>query len=230
MIPLRDINPSRTFPVVNVMIIIACSLIWLYEWSLSKKVLLTFEGRISAFDIFIREYGLVPLEVLERPYTLLTHMFLHGGWFHIIGNMWFLWVFGDNVEDKLGRLRYFLFYITCGLSAAIAQIAVSIPFGGGNVPMVGASGAVSGVLGAYMRLYPHARVLALIPIIFFFTLTEVPAVIFIGLWFLIQLINGIMTLPLVGLGGVAWWAHIGGFLAGYFLIHKFLPRQRYYYY
>lgn len=229
MIPIKDINPSRTFPIVNVAIIVICSLVWLYEWSLSSKIIITIEGKISAMEVFIRQYGLIPALVLERPYTLLTHMFMHGGWFHIIGNMWFLWVFGDNVEDKLGKFRYILFYLTAGLAAALVQTVISLLFGGGNVSMVGASGAVSGILGAYLRMFPHARILALVPIFFFMTFMELPAVVFIGLWFFIQLVNGIISLPLVGLGGVAWWAHIGGFLAGYFLIDKFFPRRRYYY-
>lgn len=229
MIPIRDINPSRSFPVVNVSLIVICSLIWIHEWRLTDRVILTFEGPVSAFEVFIRKYGLVPVEILERPYTLFTHMFLHGGWFHIIGNMWFLWVFGDNVEDRLGRFRYLVFYLTCGLGAALAQTSVSLLFGGGNVPMVGASGAVSGVLGAYMRMFPHARVLALVPVFFFLTFVEIPALVFIGLWFLVQIVNGIISLPAVGLGGVAWYAHIGGFLVGYFLIGRFLEGRRYYY-
>ena len=229
MIPIRDINPSRTFPAVNVAIIVICSVVWLYEWSLSRKILMTVQGQVSALDVFIRQFGLVPAEIVERPYTLLTHMFLHGGWFHIIGNMWFLWVFGDNVEDRLGKLKYVIFYITTGLVAALTQTFISLLFGGGHVPMVGASGAVSGVLGAYMKLFPHARVLALVPVFFFMTFMEIPAVIFIGLWFFIQMVNGVVSLPMVGLGGVAWWAHIGGFLAGYFLIDKLFLKRRYYY-
>jgi len=229
MIPIRDINPSRTFPIVNVAIIVICSFVWLYEWSLSHKLIITVEGRTTALEIFIAQYGLVPALVLERPYTLITHMFMHGSWFHIIGNMWFLWVFGDNVEDRLGKLRYIVFYLAAGLSAALIQTVISVLFGGGHVPMVGASGAVSGILGAYLRMFPHARILALVPVFFFMTFMELPAVVFIGLWFFIQLMNGIISLPLVGLGGVAWWAHIGGFLAGYFLIDKFFPRRRYYY-
>ncbi len=229
MIPIRDINPSRTFPVVNISIIVICSLVWLYEWKLSGKVIITLEGPINAMEVFIRQFGLVPIQVLQQPYTLLTHMFLHGSWFHIIGNMWFLWVFGDNVEDRLGKFRYIIFYILCGLGAAIVQTLISILFGGGHVPMVGASGALSGVLGAYMRMFPQARILALVPIFFFLTFMEIPAIVFIGLWFFIQLVNGIVSLPLVGLGGVAWWAHIGGFVTGYLLIDKFLGGRRYYY-
>jgi len=214
MIPIRDINPSRTFPAVNVAIIAICSLIWLYEWSLSGKVLITFQGQVSALELFIRQFGLVPAEV--------------GSWFHIIGNMWFLWVFGDNVEDRVGKLKYVVFYLLCGFGAAFAQTFISLVFGGGQVPMVGASGAVSGILGAYVKMFPHARVLALVPVFFFMTFVEIPALVFIGLWFFIQLVNGIISLPMVGLGGVAWWAHIGGFVAGYLLIDKFLPRHRYY--
>ncbi|HIC97019.1 MAG TPA: rhomboid family intramembrane serine protease [Aquificaceae bacterium] len=228
MIPLKDINPSRTFPIITVSIIFLCALVWLYEWKLSSKIIFTLQGRVNALDVFIANYGLVPVLVLERPYTLITHMFLHGGWFHVIGNMWFLWVFGDNIEDKLGRFKYVLFYLTVGVLAALTQIAVGLLFGGGDVPMVGASGAVSGVLGAYLKLFPHARVLALVPIIFFLTFVELPALLFIGMWFFIQLINGVLTLPLSGLGGVAWWAHIGGFVAGYMLIDKFLGGRRYY--
>ena len=230
MIPIKDINPSRSFPAVNVTIIVICSLVWLYEWSLSKQVIVTSFGQMTGFDLFIRKFGLVPEEILNRPYTLLTHMFLHGGWFHIIGNMWFLWVFGDNVEDRLGKFRYIIFYLTTGFIAALSQVIMSIPFGGGNVPMVGASGAVSGVLGAYLKLFPHARVLAFVPVFFLMTLVELPAVVFIGMWFLIQIFNGILSLPLAGLGGVAWWAHIGGFVAGYFLVDKFVKRGNYYYY
>jgi len=227
MIPIRDINPSRSFPLINVALIVISSLIWLYQWKLSGTSILTIAGPISKFEIFIREFGLVPSEIPQRPYTLLTHMFLHGGWFHIIGNMWFLWVFGDNVEDRLGKFRYFIFYILTGLAAALTQTFISLLAGGGNVPMVGASGAVSGVLGAYLRLYPHARVLSLVPVFFFLTFVELPAIIFIGLWFLIQILNGILSLPVQGLGGVAWWAHIGGFVAGYLLIGKMVPKRYY---
>jgi membrane associated rhomboid family serine protease len=228
MIPIRDINPSRSFPIINITIIVISSIIWLYEWKLSTVRILTFEGYVNKLDLFIQQYGLIPSMILERPYTLLTHMFLHGGWFHVIGNMWFLWVFGDNVEDRLGKLKYIYFYLLTGLAAALTQTIISLFVGGGNVPMVGASGAVSGVLGAYMRLYPHARVLSLVPVFFFLTFVEIPALVFIGLWFLIQLLNGILTLPVAGLGGVAWWAHIGGFVAGYLLIGRMIPRGRYY--
>ncbi|WPM32445.1 rhomboid family intramembrane serine protease [Hydrogenobacter sp. T-2] len=217
MIPIRDLNPHRSFPVVNLSIILICSFVWLYEVSLSEKEL----------NFFIYHYGLVPANLVERPQTLLTHMFLHGSWLHIIGNMWFLWVFGDNVEDRLGKLKYLLFYILSGLGAAVIQMFVSFIFGGADIPMVGASGAISGVLGAYLWMFPHARILALVPIFFFLTFMELPAVFFIGFWILIQVINGLITLPLSGVGGVAWFAHIGGFVVGY-LLAKRLYRRRWY--
>ncbi len=217
MIPIRDLNPHRSLPVVNLSIILTCSLVWLYEVSLSDEGL----------NLFIYHYGLVPVNFLERPQTFLTHMFLHGSWLHIISNMWFLWVFGDNVEDRFGRFRYLVFYILSGLGAAIIQMLVSFLFGGADIPMVGASGAISGVLGAYLWMFPHARILALVPIFFFLTFMELPAVLFIGLWILIQVINGLITLPLSGVGGVAWFAHIGGFVVGY-LLAKRLYRRRWY--
>lgn len=217
MIPIKDVNPHRSFPLVNLSIILTCSIVWLYEVSLSEE----------KFNLFIYHYGLVPINLFERPQTLLTHMFLHGSWLHIIGNMWFLWVFGDNVEDRMGRFKYLLFYILSGLGAAVIQMFVSFLFGGANIPMVGASGAISGVLGAYLWMFPHARILALVPIFFFLTFMELPAVFFIGLWILIQVINGLITLPLSGVGGVAWFAHIGGFVVGY-LLAKRLYRRRWY--
>ncbi len=221
MIPLKDVNPSRSFPFVNLSIIILCFLIWLYEWNLYRE-------DPSFFEWFLYRWGLVPAELGNEPYTLLTHMFLHGSWGHVIGNMWFLWVFGDNVEDRLGKLRYIIFYLLVGLSAAVIQSGVSLVFGGAHVPMVGASGAISGILGAYMKMFPNARVVALVPVFFFLTLMELPAIVFIGLWFLVQILNGIITLPFIGYGGVAWYAHIGGFLAGFYLVDFFYKKREYY--
>ncbi|SHK23987.1 rhomboid family intramembrane serine protease [Thermocrinis minervae] len=218
MLPIKDLNPSRSFPLVNLTLIVVCSLVWLYEFSLDEV----------EFVKFIGEYGLTLSNLFERPYTIITHMFLHGGWLHIIGNMWFLYVFGDNVEDRLGKLRYLLLYLLSGLGAALLQILVSLLVGAEDVPMVGASGAISGVLGAYMWLFPHARVLALVPIFFFLTLVEIPAVYFIGFWILIQIVNGLVSLPFAGMGGVAWFAHIGGFFVGYHVVKRLKPRNIYY--
>jgi len=217
MIPLKDINPSRSFPIVNLAIILACSVVWLYEVSLEDY----------EFNHFIYNFGLVPAEVFSKPYQLFTHMFLHGSWLHIIGNMWFLWVFGDNVEDRLGKFKYLLFYVLCGLGAAVIQSLVSFLTGAVHVPMVGASGAISGVLGAYLYLFPHARILALVPVFFFLTFMELPAVFFIGMWVFIQIINGLITLPFASMGGVAWFAHIGGFFVGYKLVRVFYRRRLY---
>lgn len=217
MIPLKDINPSRSFPIANLTIIVACSVVWLYEVSLEEY----------GFNDFIYNFGLVPVEVFSKPYQLFTHMFLHGSWLHIIGNMWFLWVFGDNVEDRLGKFKYLLFYVLSGFGAAVIQSLVSFLTGAVHVPMVGASGAISGVLGAYLYLFPHARILALVPIFFFLTFMELPAVFFIGMWVFIQIINGLITLPFTDMGGVAWFAHIGGFFVGYKLVRVFYRRRLY---
>jgi membrane associated rhomboid family serine protease len=217
MIPLKDINPSRSLPIVNLTIVLICSVIWLYEVSLGEY----------EFNDFVYSFGLVPVEVFSKPYQLFTHMFLHGSWLHIIGNMWFLWVFGDNVEDRLGKFKYLLFYVLSGLGAAVIQSLVSFLTGAVHVPMVGASGAISGVLGAYLYLFPHARILALVPVFFFMTFMELPAVFFIGMWVFIQVINGLITLPFAGMGGVAWFAHIGGFFVGYKLVRVFYRRRSY---
>jgi len=217
MIPLKDINPSRSFPIVNLAIVLACSVVWLYEVSLEEY----------EFNDFVYNFGLVPVEVFSKPYQLFTHMFLHGSWLHIIGNMWFLWVFGDNVEDRLGKFKYLLFYLLSGLGAAVIQSLVSFLTGAVHVPMVGASGAISGVLGAYLYLFPHARILALVPVFFFLTFMELPAVFFIGMWVFIQIINGLITLPFASMGGVAWFAHIGGFFVGYKLVRVFYRRRLY---
>jgi len=210
-------NPSRSFPIANLTIILVCSVVWLYEVNLGEY----------EFNDFIYNFGLVPAEVFSKPYQLFTHMFLHGSWLHIIGNMWFLWVFGDNVEDRLGKFKYLLFYVLCGLGAAVIQSLVSFLMGAAHVPMVGASGAISGVLGAYLYLFPHARILALVPISFFLNFTELPVVFFIGMWVFIQIINGLITLPFASMGGVAWFTHIGGFFVGYKFVRVFYRRRLY---
>lgn len=186
---------------------------------------------VTPRDRFYIQYGLIPAEFLSGkdldptvPFpiwlTLLTSMFLHAGWLHLIGNMWYLWIFGDNVEASMGSLRYLLFYLLSGAGAAGLQMAVS---GQSTVPMVGASGAISGVMGAYFVLFPWSRILTLVPIWFFLQLVEVPAFIFLGLWFLLQFFSGLVDLQ--SLGGTAWWAHIGGFLAGGLLVFLFKRRK-----
>jgi membrane associated rhomboid family serine protease len=153
-----------------------------------------------------------------------TSMFLHGGWAHIGGNMLYLWIFGDNVEDRLGHVRYLVFYLLCGAAAALAQVYIH---GGSSVPMIGASGAISGVLGAYLVLFPHSRVLTLIPIVFFLQIVEVPAIVLLGVWFLMQLVSGVGSLGArADVGGVAFWAHVAGFVAGLLAVHVFKQPER----
>ena len=198
MIPLRDTIPSATVPVVNYGIIVVNVLVFLYEVSLGPHHL----------EAFIRAHGLVPLDFEFS--NLVTSMFLHGGIAHILFNMLFLYIFGDNVEDRLGHGRYLVFYFLCGMAAGAAQ-AISSPESG--TPMVGASGAIAGVLGAYMIFFPRSRVVTLVPIFLFLQVMEIPAVFFLLFWFLLQFLSGIST-PHADTGGVAVWAHIGGFIAG----------------
>lgn len=216
MIPLRDsIRPKRK-PIINWFLILVNFFCFFYELKLTEPQL----------NQLFYHFGIVPAGVtavingLYPPVYLaafFTAMFLHGGWVHILGNMWFLWIFGDNVEDRLGHLRYFVFYLVTGIIGSIVFI-ITAP--ASKVPIVGASGAIAGILGGYLVSFPRARVLALVPVFFFLTLMEIPAVIFLGLWFFIQFFNGAISLG--GLANpVAWWAHIGGFLAGALLIKIF---------
>lgn len=227
MIPLKDINRTRTFPAVTLLLIAVNAAVFVYQLSLGSGPVLT--G-------FFYEFGLVPRALLSLGYwqeagvlpglaPLFTSMFLHGGWMHFLGNMLYLWVFGDNVEDWLGWLRFLLFYLVCGLLASLLQIAVHP---GSPIPMIGASGAIAGVLAAYLVLFPRARVLTFVPILFFFYLVRLPALIFLGLWFLLQFFNGAVSLTAgdLSMGGTAWWAHIGGFVAGLVLVLKARKSRR----
>ncbi len=226
MIPLRDTNPSRNPPVMTIAIIAVNALVFVLELTLPP------DRREGFFYLF----GFVPARYTDPGWAarvgfpvgdywpFLTSMFLHAGWLHVIGNMWFLWLFGDNVEDRMGPLRFLGFYLLCGLVAAAAQLATNF---GSTVPTVGASGAIAGVLGAYLVLYPRARVLVLLPILIFPLFFELPALVFLGLWFVVQLFSG--TASLAGtqqVGGVAWWAHVGGFLFGAVVHRPFLKRRR----
>jgi hypothetical protein len=221
MIPLRDRNPSGSFPAVTIAIIAACTAVFVYELSLGRGVL----GFIAEFALVPGQisYGVQSGEIgigsLASPF--LTSMFLHGGWLHLIGNMWFLWIFGDNVEDTLGSFRFLLFYVIAGVAAGVTHYALQPT---SPIPTVGASGAIAGVLGGYLVLFPGARVVTLVPIGFFLQLMELPAALMIGLWFLVQLLSGALSLGIGG-GGVAWWAHVGGFLAGLLLVRILTPRR-----
>jgi membrane associated rhomboid family serine protease len=200
MFPLADVIPSRTTPVVTVGLIVVNALVFLFEVTLTDRQL----------QLFALTYGVVPAE-FTWP-TVLTSMFLHGGWLHFLGNMLYLWIFGDNVEDRLGHVRYLLFYVFCGAVAALGQTAIQ-PYS--TVPMIGASGAIAGVMGAYFVLFPHSRVLTAVFIFFFLDLIEIPAVFFLGIWFLMQFFSGVGSLSAdAAQGGVAFWAHIAGFFVG----------------
>jgi membrane associated rhomboid family serine protease len=213
MIPLRDVIPSRTFPFVTITIIVLNALAFMLELTLDPH----------ALGQFVRVYGVVPGD-FHVP-TLITSMFLHGGWSHILGNMWYLWIFGDNVEDQCGHGRFVIFYLLCGIAAAAGQIIMNPT---SMVPTIGASGAIAGVMGAYFVLYPQSRVLTLIPI-FWFEVIEVPAIVLLGFWFLLQLVSAgtvAATASTTG-GGVAFAAHVAGFLVGLGGIFLFRKRERF---
>jgi rhomboid family protein len=220
MIPLKDTYHSQRFPLFTIVLIVLNALVFFYELSLGRQSL---KG-------FFYTFGVVPSFYLDPDYwqstgllsgvlPLFASMFLHGGWLHFLGNMLYLWVFGDSVEDRIGHFRFLLFYLICGLAAAGSHIFTNPS---SNLPTVGASGAIAGVLGAYLILFPGARVLTLVPIFFFFQLVELPALIFLGLWFVMQFFSGALSLAGSNqeMDGTAWWAHIGGFLTGVGLIWK----------
>ena len=216
MIPLRDTNRSETYPIVNYCIIAVSVLAFIIE-------LVQGQGRGE----FIYLYGLVPARYTEpqiaRYFTtvqqilpFLTFMFLHGGFLHLLGNMWFLYIFGDNVEDRLGHIRYLCFYLLCGLASGTSQLVVNWH---SDIPTIGASGAIAGVMGAYLILYPRAKVLTLIPIFFLPYFIQIPAFFFLGIWLFFQLLNAVATAGKSG--GIAWWAHIGGFVFGVVFLKLF---------
>jgi membrane associated rhomboid family serine protease len=232
MFPLKDENPTEITPFVTVALIAINVAVWVFVQS---------AGLGDRFVASLCTYGAIPGEItgvipggellqlgpvhycptggLVRV-TLLTSMFLHGGWMHLIGNMWFMWVFGNNIEDSMGHLRFVVFYLLTGLIASGAHILTSFSSG---VPMVGASGAISGIMGAYIVLYPRVRVLTLIPIFFYIQIVALPAAVMLGFWFVFQLLSGFLS-PGLG-GGVAFWAHVGGFAGGVVLIKLFERRK-----
>ncbi len=219
MIPLRDDNPTEITPVVTVATIVMCVLVFLYEISLPPKLNEAFVYMYGAIPAVVFGHAQLPPELMSLPAygTLFSSMFLHGGWMHLIGNMLYLWIFGNNIEDVMGHGKFIIFYGACGVVAALSHALIDPQ---STIPMVGASGAISGVLGAYLLLYPRAQVLVLIPIGFFSQMIHVPAAIVLGLWFVMQLLSGGMSLGHEG-GGVAFFAHIGGFIAGMALIGFF---------
>jgi membrane associated rhomboid family serine protease len=215
VIPLRDRNPTLATPYVTYALIAINVVAFVYEFLLGAQM-----------QAFVERWGVVPYfltsgAVPGSVVTLVTSMFLHGGWAHLIGNMWFLFVFGDNVEDRLGRGRFLIFYFASGFGAALLQVLIDPS---STVPMVGASGAISGVLGAYAALFPGARVLTLVPIFVFIQFIELPALLLIAAWFVLQLVQGLLTLGVGSGGGIAFFAHIGGFVAGLALIRLLKPK------
>ncbi|MFP5213829.1 MAG: rhomboid family intramembrane serine protease [Acidobacteriota bacterium] len=224
MIPIRDINPSDRTPVVNYLIIMVSAAAFLFELSLGSRL-----------EAFLNLFGLVPARYGEPDmvgrYSLalqaipfISSMFLHGGWLHLIGNMWTLYIFGDNIEARLGHVKYLVFYLLSGFAAAFIQIVTNPE---STIPTIGASGAIAGVMGAYFVLYPRAKVLTLVPIIFFFTFVELPAFLFLGIWFFMQFLSGTVSMlnETARFSGVAWWAHVGGFVGGIVLLLVFRPRR-----
>jgi membrane associated rhomboid family serine protease len=222
-IPLYDDNPTEHAPIITYVIIGLCVAVFLWQLGLSPREEIRASYALGLVPALLFGNASLPEGVaLVPPWaTIYTSMFLHGGWMHILGNMWFLWIFGNNIEDALGRPRFVLFYLLCGTAAALAQ---AFAFPGAEQPMIGASGAIAGVLGAYIVLHPHANVRVLLWFFVFVRLLNVPAWIVLGVWFALQLFSGLST-PLGGEGGgVAFWAHVGGFVAGVALI--FVMRRR----
>ncbi len=218
MFPIRDTVRSRSFPIVNYGLIALNVLVFLFAASLGTR----------GSERLLENFGVVPAALsLARPWTyitLLTSMFLHGGWFHLISNMWTLFIFGDNVEDRMGPGRYLIFYLTAGLAAGLTHVLFS---SGSTIPTIGASGAIAGVLGAYFVLFPNSRVTTLIPLFILPWFVDIPALFFIGFWFLTQLAQGLTQLGAVGdFGGIAWWAHIGGFVVGLLMVRVFVQRPK----
>ncbi|NOZ13016.1 MAG: rhomboid family intramembrane serine protease [Acidobacteria bacterium] len=222
--PYRDDNPAETVPYVTIGLIVLNTLIFIIMYA----------GGAGVYRFSVINYGLIPAELthfqnmypsvaIPPALSLITSLFIHGGFLHLAGNMWFLWIFGDNVEDRLGHFRYFIFYILAGIFASLLHVAF---FPDSVIPVIGASGAISGVLGAYAVFYPHARIRTFIFIFFFFTTIMVPAAVFIGIWIFFQAISGILSLGTAGGGGVAWFAHLGGFLFGIYALRFFTGKKR----
>ena len=217
MFPLYDTVRSRKFPLINLILILANVLVFLYELQLGP----------DALKDFIFTWGLIPANIFSDPDTTWTtffsSMFLHGGWFHIINNVWVLFIFGDNVEAGMGKIRYLVFYLLSGVAAGLMQSYIQPS---SAVPMIGASGAVAGVLGAYLILFPRSRIASLVPILFIFTIVEIPAMLFLIFWFVSQLYSGLGAIQGGGESGIAWWAHIGGFMFGVLMVSFFAVRRR----
>jgi len=219
MIPLHDDNPTKTFPLLTIMIIVICVLVFLWQLSLGKNMHAATLS-LGMIPAVLFNFTHLPQALVTVPpiASVFTSMFLHGGWMHLLGNMLFLWIFGNNIEDAMGRTRFIIFYLLCGVAAAMAQ---ALPNPQSTLPMIGASGAIAGVLGAYLMLYPRAKVLVLIPLGFFITTWRIAAGWVLGFWFLIQLYSSLGD----NSGGVAFSAHVGGFISGILLVSVFKQKH-----
>jgi len=210
MIPLRDLNPRRRFPLMTIVFILLNVLVFVYELLLPSE---------NALDSLVFTWGLIPARLMQwdtmAVLTVFTSMFIHSGFMHIIGNMLYLWIFGDNIESALGSLRFTIFYLLCGVGAALGQVLIDPA---SEVPMVGASGAISGVMGAYLVLYPRAQVETILFLGYFLRLVRLPAIVVLGMWIVLQLFSGLASLSTSASGGVAFFAHVGGFVAGVLLV------------
>ena len=217
MIPLKDDNPTRGVPYVTIGLIAINIAIYVFQRILGQKIGEVFILKTAAIPYEIMSLKDVsPANFLPPPFTLFTSMFVHGGFFHVFWNMLFLWIFGDNIEDRLGKIKFIIFYLLTGIAASMTHVAMNPD---SAIPLIGASGAIAGILGAYIVLYPGAKVLTLLFFFFFVQVVKIPAIIFLGIWFLTQILN-------IGAGGgIAWYAHIGGFVAGVILIFVFDKRQ-----
>jgi membrane associated rhomboid family serine protease len=226
MFPLKDTIPSHSPPLMLWTLLFVNAAVFFFELQLSE----------AQVEEFFYRFGLVPARYshaawarwaglsIDDYWPFLTHMFLHGGWLHFIGNMWTLWIFGDNVEDRMGPVRFLIFYLLCGLAASLLHYFTNLY---STLPTVGASGAIAGVMGAYFLLYPHARIIMLVPIFFYPLFFEMPAVLYLGFWFFGQVLSGVVSVAgPEQVGGIAWWAHIGGFVAGAVLLGVFVRPER----
>ena len=215
MFPLYDTTRTRGFPLINWGLMLLNALVFFYEIQMSPV----------ALQNFIFNWGVTPAHVINDPsgtwQTIFSSMFLHGGWFHFLSNMWILFIFGDNVEARMGQLRYLSFYLLSGVAAVLLQAYLQPA---SQVPMIGASGAIAGVLGAYLILFPNARIASLVPILFIFTIIEIRAFLFLLFWFILQLYSGLLAMQGGAASGIAWWAHVGGFLFGILMVFFFARR------
>ena len=217
MLPLKDDTPPRAIPYVTIGLITVNTAVFVFQTILGPKIKEVFILKTAAIPYEIMSLKDVsPANFLPPPFTLLTSMFVHGGIFHVFWNMLFLWIFGDNIEDRLGKIKFIIFYLLTGVAASMAHVAMNPD---SAIPLIGASGAIAGILGAYIVLYPRAKILTLLFFFFFVQVVKIPAIIFLGIWFLTQILN-------IGAGGgIAWYAHIGGFATGVVLIFLFDKRQ-----